>query len=454
MATARQPFSRSRPLPAVPGDSGDGANVRELPGAAGMDMPRTDRRWSQRSKRIVLIAATVLAALAITVFLALLEPAVPTVRADTLWIGEVTRGEFVRQVRGPGTLAPMQRRWITADTSGRVEEILALPGAEVAPDTALLRLENPELTVQLLNAQQQLSDAQAALVAMRSQLESERLAQRALIANVRTQYLEAKHRDEINQELLEKAPGLVAEFDLARGQQIVKELANRLQIEARRFEVLGTSSTEQIAAQAEQVERLRAIVRFNEDRVASLNVAAGTAGVLAELPMEAGQWVRAGDTLGRVVEPGRLKAEIRIPQSQAEDVLVGQSAVVDTRGDIIDGQVSRIDPTVRAGTVTVDVALPATLPKGVRPDMSVDGTIIIDRLDDVTTMGRPAQAVEASTIGVYRLDGEMAERVQVELGRLSVHEVEVVRGLAPGDEVVLSDMTQWQDHARVRVVGR
>ena len=434
------------------------ATVRELPGidrdGSGMDVPRSARRWSERSKRIVLIASAALIAVAVTVFLAMLEPAIPSVRADTVWIGTVERGEFVRQVRGPGTLAPMQRRWITADTSGRVEEILALPGAEVTSATLLLRLENPELTIQLLNAEQLLSDAQAALVTMRSQVESDRLAQRALIASVRTQYLEAKHRDEINQELLERARGLVAEFDLARGQQIVQELANRLKIEARRFEVLGDSSTEQIAALEEQVERLRAIVRFNEDRVASLNVTAGVAGVLAELPMEAGQWVRAGDTLGRVVEPGRLKAEIRIPQSQAEDIVIGQQAVVDTRGDVIEGHVSRIDPTVRAGTVTVDIALPAALPKSVRPDMSVDGTIVIDRLDDVITVGRPAQAAAHSTIGVYRLQDEVAERVQVELGRISVNEVEVLRGLNVGDEVVLSDMNQWQDYARVRIVGR
>ena len=444
--------------PATPIRSPD-ANVRELPGVGrdaggGMDRPRGERRWSQRNKRIVLIGAASLLAVAVTVLLATLEPAVPTVRADTLWIGTVERGEFVRQVRGPGTLAPMQRRWITADTSGRVEEILALPGAEVAVDTPLLRLENPELTVQLLNAQQQLSDAEAGLVTMRSQVESDRLAQQALIASVRTQYLEAKHRDEINRELIEKTPGLVAEFDLARGRQIVDELANRLRIESRRYEVLGNSAKEQIAALEEQADRLRAIVRFNEDRVASLDVTAGVAGVLAELPMEAGQWVRAGDTLGRVVEPGRLKAEVRIPQSQAEDIVVGQQAIVDTRGDIIEGQVSRIDPTVRSGTVTIDIALPAELPRSVRPDMSVDGTVVLDRTADVTKMGRPAQATAHSTVGVYRVTDDIAERVQVELGRISVNEVEVVRGLTVGDEVVLSDMTQWQDSARVRVVGR
>ena len=448
-------MTETRSAPATPIRPRDSAAIGELPNSGGMDVPRAARRWSQRNKRIVLIAATLLAAIAVTVLLAMLEPAVPLVRADTLWIGTVERGEFVRQVRGPGTLAPMQRRWITADTSGRVEEILALPGAEVGPETPLLKLANPELTVQLLNAQQQLSDAEAALVRMRSQVEADRLAQQALIASVRTQYLEAKHRDEINRELIEKAPGLVAEFDLARGRQIVEELANRLRIESRRYQVLGGSSEEQIEAIEEQVERLRAIERFNEDRVASLDVTAGVGGVLAELPVEAGQWVRAGDTLGRVVEPGRLKAEVRIPQSQAEDIAVGQEALVDTRGDIIEGRVSRVDPTVRSGTVTIDIALPATLPRSVRPDMSVDGTVVLDRTADVVKMGRPAQASAHSVIGVYRLnDDDIAERVQAELGRLSVNEVEVLRGLRVGDEVVLSDMTQWQDFARVRVEGR
>ncbi len=451
-------MSAKRPTQATPLYAASRAPLRQLPGAevpAGrMDVPRPPRPWSARNKRIALIAVGALLALLVTIVLATLPPAMPAVPADTVWIGTVQRGEFVRQVRGPGSLAPMQRRWITADTSGRVEEILALPGAEVQPDTPLLRLENPELTVQLLDAQQQLSDAQAALVTLRSQVESERLAQEALIASVRTQYLEAKHRDEMNRELLARGPGLVAEFDLARGEQIVEELANRTRIEARRLEVLGDSSAQRIGALGEQVERLGAIVRFNEDRVASLDVAAGVAGVLAELPMEAGQWVRAGDTLGRVVVPGRLKAEIRIPQNQAEEIVIGQTALVDTRGDIIEGRVSRIDPTVRAGTVTVDVALPATLPKSARPDMSVDGTVVIERLGDVTTMGRPAQAGAHALISVYRVSGDVAERVQVRLGRVSVNEVEVLQGLAPGDEVVLSDMTQWQEHARVRIAGR
>ena len=288
--------------------------------AEGMDVPRADRPWWQAKRRWLYGAIATLVALVAIFIAANLEPAIPSLPKESVWLGQVEQGEFVRDVRGPGTLAPMQLRWISAESPGRVQEILALPGIEVAPDTPLLRLDNPELEIQLLDAHQQLSNAAASLVRLRFQAESDRLAQVALIANVRTQYLEAKHRDEINRELRVEAPGLVADFDLARGEQLVQELANRMRIEARRLGVLGDSTDRQIAALEEQVERLQAIARFHEQRIASLNVTAGVAGVLAELPLQAGQSVQAGDILGRVVEPRRLKAEIRIPQGQAEGI--------------------------------------------------------------------------------------------------------------------------------------
>lgn len=418
-----------------------------------MDVPRAGRPWWQARRRQVALAAATLAVLLAILVAANLEPAIPSLAKEAVWLGQVQQGEFVRDVRGPGTLTPMQLRWISADSPGRVQEILALPGIEVQPDTPLLRLDNPELEMQLLDARAQLSDAAASLVRMRAQAESERLAQVALIASVRTQYLEAKHRDEINRELRAQAPGLVADFDLARGEQLVQELANRMRIEARRLGVLGDSNDGQIAALEEQAERLRAIVHFHEQRIASLNVTAGVTGVLAELPLEAGQWVGAGDILGRVVEPGRLKAEIRIPQTQAEGVAVGQQAIVDTRGHRIDGTVSRVDPTVRAGTVTIDIALPESLPAAARPDMSVDGTVIIDRIDGATTIARPPHAKPHTTVGIYRLERDVAERVQVQLGRVSATRAEVLGGLEPGDTVVMSDMTAHQEHDRVRITG-
>lgn len=438
--------------------SANRAAILELPGlehpreADSMDLPRADRRKQKRRKTFVLaVAASLVVALSAALWT--LDPAVPVIQADTVWLGSVERGTFVRDVQGAGTLVPMQRRWITSVTPGRVEEILVLAGAEVAPDTVLLRLSNPDVEIQLLDARQQLADAEAGLVALSASQESDRLAQQALVAEVRTQYLDAKHQDEMNQELLKKGPGLVAEIDLARSRQRLAQLEERLGIEKRRLAVGDESATKQEAAQTKQVGRLRSIVRFNEDRVDSLDVRAGVAGVLAESSAEEGRWVAAGESIARVVKPGRLKAEVRILQNQASAIAIGQEVMVDTRGDVIHGQVSRIDPAVRNGTVTIDVALPERLPKRARPNMSVFGTVVIERLEDVTYMERPVHARADAVIGVYRLsnDREIAERRGVELGRIGVSEVEVRRGLEPGDVVVLSDMSEWDEHPRVRI---
>lgn len=433
-----------------------GATIRELtepksPRAA-MDVPRDKARWSRRDKRIALGVVVTLILGGLTAVLWRADPALPVVSADTIWIGTVEHGTFVREVSGAGTLVPIERRWITAATAGRVEEILVQPGSKVAPDTVLMRLANPDVDVQLLDARQQLADAEAALVALRSGQESNRLAQQAIIAEVRTAYLEAKHRDEMNRELEQKTPGLVAEVDLVRGRQRLSQLEDRLDIETRRLDVGVESAVEQLAAQEKQVDRLRAIVRFSEERVDSLDVRAGFAGVLAESSAEEGQWVAAGDTLGRVVQPGGLKAEIRIPQSQAVGILLGQPAAVDTRSVLLEGRVSRIDPAVRDGTITVDVALAERLPDGARPNMSVFGTVVLERLDGVTHVDRPVHASANATVGIYRLDDNgLAERVNVVFGQISVNGVEVREGLEPGDRVVLSDMSEWVDYPRVRI---
>ncbi|MCY3838971.1 MAG: HlyD family efflux transporter periplasmic adaptor subunit [Gammaproteobacteria bacterium] len=441
---------------AVGGAGRQRATIRELtepksPRAA-MDVPRDKARWSRRHKRIALGVFVTLTLGGLTAVLWRVDPALPVVSADAIWIGAVEQGTFVREVSGAGTLVPIERRWITAATSGRVEEILVQPGSKVAPDTVLMRLANPDVDVQLLDARQQLADAEAALVALRSGQESNRLAQQAVIAEVRTQYLEAKHRDEMNRELQRKTPGLVAEVDLVRGGQRLSQLEDRLDIETRRLEVGGESAVEQLAAQEKQVDRLRAIVRFSEERVDSLDVRARFAGVLTESSAEEGQWVAAGETLGRVVQPGGLKAEIRIPQSQAVGIVLGQPAAVDTRSVVLEGRVSRIDPAVRDGTITVDVALPERLPDGARPNMSVFGTVVLERLDGVTHVDRPVHASANATVGVYRLDEDgLAERVNVVFGQISVNEVEVREGLEPGDRIVLSDMSEWDDYPRVRI---
>lgn len=441
---------------AVGGAGRQRVTIRELtePKSArvAMDVPRDKARWSRRHNRIALGAFVALILGGLTVVLWRVEPALPVVSTDTIWIGTVEEGTFVREVSGSGTLVPIERRWITAATSGRVEEILVQPGSKVAPDTVLMRLANPDVDVQLLDARQQLADGEAALVALRSGQESNRLAQQAIISEVRTQYLEARHRDEMNRELQQKNPGLVAEVDLVRSRQRLSQLKDRLDIETRRLEVSGESTVEQLAAQEKQVDRLRAIVRFSEERVDSLAVRARFPGVLAESSAEEGQWVAAGETLGRVVQPGGLKAEIRVPQSQAVGIVLGQPATVDTRSVVLEGRVSRIDPAVRDGTIAVDVALPERLPDGARPYMSVFGTVVLERLEGVTYVDRPVHASANAAVGIYRLDEDgLAERVNVLFGQISVNEVEVREGLDPGDRVVLSDMSEWDDHPRVRI---
>ena len=407
-----------------------------------------------RKRRRLVLGGLGLFALALAILgLSRLDPALPSVDRDTVWTDTVRFGTMVRTVRGPGTLVPEQRRWVTAVTAGRVEEIRILPGTEVGRETVFLRLSNPDVEVQLLEARQQLSDAQARLVSLRLDLENGRLRQAGLVAQVRTQAMEAGRQYGINRTLAERDPELVARAELERTREIAEELETRLALEEEGLEILEASLGEQLEAQRIQVERLDAIVAFNEDRVRSLDVAAGVRGVLAELPVEEGQWVTAGGTLARVVQPGRLKAEIRIPQTQAQDIAVGQEAEIDTRSDTIRGRVTRIDPSVQAGTVTIDIALPRELPRSARPDLSVDGTVTIEQLEDVHFVGRPVFGQTGSRIGIFRLveGGAYAARTSVLLGQSSASEIEVRDGLAAGDIVILSEMSQWDGYDRVRV---
>ena len=416
-----------------------------------MDIKR-DPKPRKRARNIK-IAGGVLGALLLTAALSQLKPAAPTVDRAQVWYDTVQHGTMVKQVRGPGTLVPEQMRWITAVTSGRVEEILVLPGTEVTAETRIIRMANPDVDVEALRALQQLSDAEANLISLRTTLETGRLTQEGIVAQTRALYLDAKRIWENNKTLYDTNPELVAEAEYERSREAEEDLRTRLDLEERRLNVLAASSQEQLDAQALQVERLRAIAVFNQDRVESMDVQAGVAGVLAELPLQEGQWVVAGGTLARVVQPGRLKAELRIPQTQAQEIVLGQTAFVDTRNDTIVGRVSRIDPSVQNGTVTIDVTLPDELPRSARPDLSVDGTVEVARLTDVIFMQRPAYGQANSRIGIFRLveDGTHAERVNVMLGESSVNEMEIREGLSPGDVVVLTDMSQWDSFDRVRI---
>jgi hypothetical protein len=325
------------------------------------------------------------------------------------------------------------------------------PGAEVDSATVLLELSNPDVQIQALDAQRQLTAEEARLVDLRTRLENQRLSQEGLVATVQAQHLEARRNVTRDKELAER--GLLSEIDLQNSRDRAEELEKRLEIERQRLAVMTDAVETQLSAQRAQVERLRSIAVFQENLVASMLVVAGVSGVLADLPWEEGQWVRPGDNLARIVQPGRLKAELRIPETQARDVAIGQVALIDTRSDTIQGRVTRIDPAVQGGSVTVDVRLEGELPKEARPDLSVDGTIEIERLSDVLYVSRPTYGQANSLVGLFKVveGGDAAVRVSVRLGRASVNTIEIVEGLIEGEEIIVSDMSTWDEHDRVRL---
>jgi multidrug resistance efflux pump len=394
-------------------------------------------------------AFTAVAFVAIAVFG--IQPAAPSVDRSTVFVDVVQRGTMLRQVRGPGTLVPEQIRWVPAVTAGRVERRYLDPGTRVEPATVLLELSNPDVQLELLEAERQLSAAQAQLVTLRTTLETQRLNQEGVVASTRAQYLEAKRNADAADELVQR--NLMAASEAQSAKERAEEMATRLDIERQRLEIQAGAIGEQLAVQDSQVTRLRNIVRFHRERIASMRVVAGTPGVLQEIAVEEGQWVLSGQTLAKVVQPERLKAVVRIPEVQARDVTVGLRALIDTRTDTIPGRVIRIDPAVQSGAVNVDVALDGELPPGARPDLSVDGMIEIERLENVLYVGRPVFGQSGSTVGLFRVsaDGDHAERVRVRLGRGSVNSIEILEGLVEGDQVILSDMSQWDDEDLVRL---
>ncbi|HEY7681526.1 MAG TPA: HlyD family efflux transporter periplasmic adaptor subunit [Gemmatimonadales bacterium] len=413
-----------------------------------MDIPREktpDRR------RFFYIGGGLGLVVLLTLGLSRLKPAAPTVEQGTLWTDTVRLGPMVREVRGPGNLVPEQIRWVSAVAPGRVERKLVQPGERVSAATVLLELSNPDVQIQLLQAERQLTDAQAQLVSLKTQLETQRLNQAGVVASVRSEYREAIRKAVADSALA--GQDLISSADYARSQDRAEELTERLQVEQQRLQIYTENISSQLAVQEAQVGRLKAVADFQRGLVNAMVVRAGADGVLQELPLEVGQWAISGATLAKVVQPERLKAVLRIPETQAKDVAVGQTAAIDTRNGIIPGRVVRIDPASSNGTVAVDVTLTAALPKGARPDLSVDGTIEIERLGRVLHVGRPAYGQANATVGLFRLvkGSNEAERVRVELGRSSVNAIEVVRGLSPGDVVILSDMSRWDAVDRVRL---
>ncbi|HEX7242493.1 MAG TPA: HlyD family efflux transporter periplasmic adaptor subunit [Longimicrobiaceae bacterium] len=413
-----------------------------------MDVPRQSTR---KRRRWIYAGAGLVALALVTLALSRLEPAPPSVERGTLWTDTVRQGDMVRQVRGPGTLAAEEVRWVSAVTQGRVERKLVQPGTPVTAGTVLVELSNPDVDRQALEAQRQLVAAQSELANLRATLQNQILTQEATIATVNSQERETQRQIQVNEGLSSR--GLGAPMELEKARDNAAELRTRLDVERKRLGFLRESMRTQLAAQEDQVRMLRGIVAFQRQQVASMQVRAGADGVLQELPLEMGQWVNSGATLAKVVQPGRLKAVLRIPETQAKDVAIGQPASIDTRNGIVAGRVVRIDPAAQNGTVTVDVALEGALPRGARPDLSVDGTVDIERLRNVMYVGRPAYGQPESTVGLFRLaeGGNEARRVNVRLGRGSASTIEVASGLRPGDVVILSDMSQWDSADRVRL---
>ena len=419
-----------------------------------MDIQRPASVARQKKlRRIWIGAAAIVVVGLVSVALARLKPAAPTVERATVWIDTVKRGSMLRQVRGLGTLVPVDeaRRWLASATQGRVERIILRPGAQVTPDTVILELADPQLQQQLLEAESQLRGAEADLASLRARLDTERLNQKSIAATVESDYEQARLEREVNEDLARD--GLVSSLILKQSTVRSESLRTRAQLEKERVAVSEESVRAQLLAQQARVNQLSTLFTLRRQQVDQLRVRAGMTGVLEQVPVEVGQQVAPGTNVARVADPSRLKAELRIAETQARDLTIGQLAQVDTRNGIIGGKVARIDPAAQNGTVTVDIALEGELPRGARPDLSVDGTVELERLDNVLYVGRPAFGQENSAVGLFLVSGATGEagRVQVQLGKSSVNTIEIKNGAKEGDQLVLSDMSAWDAFDRVRL---
>ena len=413
-----------------------------------MDIARAPQKKTGRN---VAIGGGVVSLIVGTVLISRLGPASPTVQRAAILIDSVRQGNVVREVRGPGTLVPEQIRWITAQSSARVERKAAESGEKVAAGQVLLEMSNPDLQIQTMQAEQQVRQAQIELLNLRTNLRTSILTQEGVVAQSRTTNVSASQEASAAESLSQKK--LISPFEFANKKAAAEEAATRYRVETERLQLQRAAIASQIAAQTAQVAQLQAIAERQRNRLSSLSVKAPEGGVLQDLALQLGQWVPEGTTLAKVVQPGKLKAVLRIPESQAKDVIIGQLASIDTRNGLVTGHVVRKDPAAIQGTVTIDVSLDGALPPGAVPDLSVDGTIQIERLTNVLHTGRPAFGASSGQVGLFKLvdGGSYATRVSVQLGRTSVNSVEILSGLAAGDLVILSDMSQYGAVNRVRI---
>jgi multidrug resistance efflux pump len=406
---------------------------------------------SRRRKRMLLAAVAVIAIAGITLGVSKLKPALQTVEGGNVWPDTVKRGSMLRQVRGLGSLVPLDIRWIPAETDATVERIFIWAGTPVKADSIIMELSNPQVQQEAMDAELQLKSAEADFQNTRVKVEGDLLAQKAAAATVKAEYDDAKATADANRELVKI--GVLSNQTLQTSVGKEKELAIRNKIEQDRIDMNAKAIATQLAVQQAKIDQMRALVDLKRKHLEALRVRAGINGVLQELPVQVGQRFTAGTTVAKVAEPQHLKAELKIPETQAKDIVVGQYAEVDTHNGIIKGAVMRKDPSVQNGTVTVDVRLDGVLPSGAIADLSVDGTVTLETLNNVLFVGRPAFGQEKSTVGMFKYDpdGKTATRVQVQLGRSSVQAVEIISGLKEGDKVILSDMSRYETAERVRL---
>lgn len=416
-----------------------------------MDIQRPSNARAKKIRRIIYGTLALLLVGGVTYGLSKLRPAAPSVDANTIWSDTVKRGPMVRDVRGLGTLVPEDIRWIPAQTDAHVDKWVLRPPAIVHPNSVIMELSDPTVQKDLLDAEYQLRGAQADYENLKVQVNSDLMSQKATEASVRSDYEQAKIQHDVKEKLVKE--GLESELNERIYRVQEEQLAIRLQLEAERTKVATDSANAKLAAQQAKVEQMRALYELKKSQSDALHVRAGIDGVLQLLSVDVGQHVTPGMNLARVADPKKLRAEVKIAETQAKDVLPGQKATIDTRNGIVNGHVSRVDPSVINGTVTVDVTIDDPLPAGARPDLSVDGTIILENLKDVLYVGRPVHGQADSTIGLFKIDpdGSEAQRVQVKVGRTSVNTVEIQDGLKIGDKVILSDMSAWDQYDRIRL---
>jgi HlyD family secretion protein len=413
----------------------------------GMDVPRSGAK--PRTRRIVLVAGAIVALAAVTLGVRWYANRAPTVSRSELWIGTVKRGPLTLEVRGTGTLIPVEFRWASAPVPARVDRVLVQPGAQVKADTVIVELSNPDAELAALEAERDVAAAEAELARLSATLDGSRLAQESQVAGLEADVAMAKRRSNIDAEMSSK--GVIPDIESAESTDRAAQLAARKEFERKRLAALRRGNSAQLEAQHGQVERLRALAEFRRKQLDALHVRAGQAGIVQQVAVEAGQSVALGAQIAKIVVPDVLQARLQIPEASTEDVSPGLIAQVDTRNGIVKGEVVRIDPAAKNGTVTVDIKIVDPLPKSVRVDQNVEGVIELARTNDTLFVARPAIGEARMTTGVFKLAGDEARRVTVKFGRAALKDIEIASGLQAGDQIILSDISRWDGIDRLRI---